>query len=110
MTSTRADLETSLFNDLGFNKKEASEFVELFFEKISSTLESGRGVKLTGFGSFILTDKPSRPGRNPKTGEDAEISARRVVTLRPSQKLKTSVRKNTFELTQKLGRKKRITR
>ena len=104
MTVTKADLGNTLFDEVGLNKREAKDFVELFFEKIRQALESGSSVKLSGFGSFTLRDKTSRPGRNPKTGEEVAISARRVVTFRSSQKLKESVIENSFELTQRLGR------
>ncbi len=106
MTITKADLCNVLFDEVGLNKREAKEFVELFFEKIRQSLEEGVAVKLSGFGSFTLRDKTSRPGRNPKTGEEVAISARRVVTFRSSQKLKQSVVENSFELTQRLGRKR----
>ncbi len=106
MTITKADLCNVLFDEVGLNKREAKEFVELFFEKIRQSLEDGLAVKLSGFGSFTLRDKTSRPGRNPKTGEEVAISARRVVTFRSSQKLKQSVVDNSFELTQRLGRKR----
>ncbi len=104
MTVTKADLGNTLFDEVGLNKREAKDFVELFFEKIRVSLENGTSVKLSGFGSFTLRDKTSRPGRNPKTGEEVDISARRVVTFRSSQKLKDSVIQNSFELTQRLGR------
>lgn len=104
MTVTKADLGNTLFDEVGLNKREAKDFVELFFEKIRQSLESGSSVKLSGFGSFTLRDKTSRPGRNPKTGEEVAISARRVVTFRSSQKLKENVIQNSFELTQRLGR------
>lgn len=106
MTITKADLGSTLFDEVGLNKREAKDFVELFFEKIRQSLEQGTAIKLSGFGSFTLRDKTSRPGRNPKTGEEVSISARRVVTFRASQKLKDSVVKNSFELTQRLGRKR----
>ncbi|MGB5706991.1 MAG: integration host factor subunit alpha [Arenicellales bacterium] len=106
MTITKADLGNTLFDEVGLNKREAKDFVELFFEKVRQALEQGTAVKLSGFGSFTLRDKTSRPGRNPKTGEEVAISARRVVTFRSSQKLKQSVVDNSFELTQKLGRKR----
>ncbi|HIA77252.1 MAG TPA: integration host factor subunit alpha, partial [Gammaproteobacteria bacterium] len=70
MTVTKADLANTLFEQLGLNKREAKEFVELFFETIRESLENGESVKLSGFGSFSVRDKRSRPGRNPKTGED----------------------------------------
>lgn len=65
--------------------------MDLFFEEIRTTLESGEQVKLSGFGNFELRDKNQRPGRNPKTGEEIPISARRVVTFRPGQKLRARV-------------------
>ncbi len=104
MTVTKSELGNTLFDEVGLNKREAKDFVELFFEKIRLSLESGYAVKLSGFGSFMIRDKTSRPGRNPKTGEAAAISARRVVIFRASQKLKNAVVNNSFELTQKLGR------
>jgi integration host factor subunit alpha len=88
MALTKADLIELLFERLGLNKREAKVMVEGFFEEIRAALERGKGVKLSGFGNFQLRDKPQRPGRNPKTGEVASISAHRVVTFHPSQKLK----------------------
>ncbi|MFT7389693.1 MAG: integration host factor subunit alpha [Candidatus Endobugula sp.] len=88
---TKAELAEKLFEELGFNKREAKELVELFFEEIRNALESNEQVKLSGFGNFDLRDKKQRPGRNPKTGEEIPISARRVVTFRPGQKLKARV-------------------
>jgi integration host factor subunit alpha len=67
------------------------DMVESFFDEVRAALENGRGVKLSGFGNFQLRDKPQRPGRNPKTGEEIPISARRVVTFHASQKLKSMV-------------------
>ena len=91
MTLTKADMAEKLFEELGLNKREAKELVEAFFEEIRVALESGKNVKLSGFGNYILRDKNERPGRNPKTGEEIPISARRVVTFRPGQKLKAKV-------------------
>ena len=88
---TKADLAEMLFDELGLNKREAKEIVESFFEEIRSALEGNEQVKLSGFGNFELRDKNSRPGRNPKTGEEIPISARRVVTFKPGQKLKARV-------------------
>jgi integration host factor subunit alpha len=88
---TKADLAEKLYEDLGLNKREAKELVELFFEEIRHALENNEEVKLSGFGNFELRDKSQRPGRNPKTGEEIPISARRVVTFRPGQKLKARV-------------------
>ena len=77
--------------ELGLNKREAKELVDLFFEEIRTSLESGEPVKISGFGNFELRDKRQRPGRNPKTGEEVPISARRVVTFSPGQKLRERV-------------------
>ena len=88
---TKADLADQLFDQLGLNKREAKEVVELFFEEISRSLEDNVQVKLSGFGNFELKEKKERPGRNPKTGEDVAISARRVVTFHAGQKLKARV-------------------
>ena len=91
MALTKADMAEKWFEDLGLNKREAKELVEMFFEEIRHALENGKQVKLSGFGNFDLRDKNQRPGRNPKTGEEIPISARRVVTFRPGQKLKARV-------------------
>lgn len=88
---TKADLAEKLYEELGFNKREAKELVEHFFEEIRNSLEGNEQVKLSGFGNFDLRDKKQRPGRNPKTGEEIPITARRVVTFRPGQKLKARV-------------------
>jgi len=91
MALTKAEMAERLFEELGLNKREAKEIVELFFEEIRNSLEKGEQVKLSGFGNFDLRLKNQRPGRNPKTGEEIPISARRVVTFRPGQKLKARV-------------------
>ena len=90
-TLTKAELAELLFEQVGLNKREAKDMVETFFDEIRNALESGDPVKLSGFGNFQLRDKPQRPGRNPKTGEEIPITARRVVTFHPSQKLKAMV-------------------
>ena len=90
---TKADLAERLHEELGLNKREVKDIVELFFDEIRSALESGNQVKISGFGNFDLRDKSQRPGRNPKTGEEIPISARRVVTFRPGKKLKLRVEK-----------------
>ncbi|MBH97994.1 MAG: integration host factor subunit alpha [Rhodospirillaceae bacterium] len=91
MALTKADMTESLFTELGLNKREARELVDTFFEDMRAGLSSGKQVKLSGFGNFDLRDKDERPGRNPKTGEEIPITARRVVTFRPGQKLKARV-------------------
>ena len=94
MTLTKAELADLLFEKVGLNKREAKDMVEAFFEEIRTQLEQNESVKLSGFGNFQLREKPQRPGRNPKTGEEIPITARRVVTFHPSQKLKSLVEKN----------------
>ena len=91
MSLTKADIADRLFEEVGLNKREAKEFVDAYFETIRGALEEGENVKLSGFGNFQLRDKKQRPGRNPKTGEEIPISARRVVTFRPGQKLRSRV-------------------
>lgn len=91
MALTKAEMAERLFENVGLNKREAKEFVDAFFEVVREALEHGEQVKLSGFGNFDLRQKNQRPGRNPKTGEEIPISARRVVTFRPGQKLKVRV-------------------
>ena len=91
MALTKADMAERLFEELELNKRDAKDLVEFFFEEIRAALEQGEQVKLSGFGNFDLRDKNQRPGRNPKTGEEIPITARRVVTFRPGQKLKARV-------------------
>ena len=91
MALTKAEIAEALFDQLGLNKREARELVDLFFEELRMALANGEQVKLSGFGNFDLRSKNQRPGRNPTTGEEIPISARRVVTFRPGQKLKARV-------------------
>lgn len=91
MALTKADMAEQLYEELGLNKREAKDMVEQFFDEIRQSLATGNQVKLSGFGNFDLREKSERPGRNPKTGEEIPISARRVVTFRPGQKLKAMV-------------------
>lgn len=91
-TLTKAELAELLFEQVGLNKREAKDMVETFFDEIRNALERGEAVKLSGFGNFQLRDKAPRPGRNPKTGEEISITARRVVTFHPSLKLKGTVK------------------
>lgn len=88
---TKMQMAERLFEDVGLNKREAKEIVELFFEEIRAALERNESVKLSGFGNFELRDKSRRPGRNPRTGEEIPITARRVVTFRPGQKLRARI-------------------
>ncbi len=91
MSLTKADMAASLFNELGLNKREARELVNSFFQELEASFAVGEQIRLGGFGNFYLRDKSERPGRNPKTGEEIPISARRVVTFRPGQKLRARV-------------------
>lgn len=91
MALTKAEMAERLFEEFGLNKREAKDLVEMFFEELRMSLEEGRQIKLSGFGNFNLRVKNERPGRNPKTGEEIPISARRVVTFHPGQKLKARV-------------------
>lgn len=91
MALTKADLAEKLYDEIGLNKRESKEFVESFFNELNNTPGNGEEVKLSGFGNFSLRDKSERIGRNPKTGEDKVISARRVVTFKVGQKLKSRV-------------------
>ena len=91
MALTKADMVEKLLLDFGINKRDAKNLVDEFFEEVKAALADGRSVKLSGFGNFDLRDKNQRPGRNPKTGEEIPITARRVVTFKPGQKLKVRV-------------------
>ena len=91
MALTKADLVDSIHEKIGFSKKEASDMVELIFDEIKDALTKGDKIKISGFGNFIVRDKRSRTGRNPQTGKAIEISARRVLTFKPSQVLRTEV-------------------
>lgn len=87
-TVTKADIVEKVYEKIGFSKKEASELVELVFNSLKDTLIKGEKVKVSGFGNFVVRGKSERVGRNPQTGEQIKISARRVMTFRPSQVLK----------------------
>ncbi|MDB9863051.1 integration host factor subunit alpha [Litorivicinus sp.] len=88
---TKADLSEHLNDVVGLNKREAKELVDLLFDELRGSLIDGQPVRLSGFGNFELRDKSERPGRNPKTGEEVPVSARRVVTFRAGQKLRSQV-------------------
>ena len=91
MTVTKNTLVELLHDEVGLNKREAKEFIEMFFESIKSNLENGNDIKISGFGNFVLREKSARPGRNPKTGEEVTIKERRVVTFKSGLKLKTKL-------------------
>lgn len=90
-TLTKAELIESIYERIGFSKKEASEIVELIFDTLKITLEKGEKVKISGFGNFVVRQKRPRIGRNPQTGEEIEITERRVLTFKPSQVLRAAL-------------------
>jgi integration host factor subunit alpha len=90
---TKADIIESVYEKVGFSKKESAEIVEMVFDTIKETLERGEKIKISGFGNFVVREKKARVGRNPQTGQEIEISARRVLTFRPSQVLKNALNK-----------------
>jgi len=92
-TLTKADIIESVYEKVGFSKKEASDIVELLFDTLKTTLEKGEKIKISGFGNFVVRHKKPRIGRNPQTGEEIEISERKVLTFKPSQVLKAALNK-----------------
>ncbi|RJO66191.1 MAG: integration host factor subunit alpha [Myxococcales bacterium] len=88
---TKADLIENVYQKIGFSKKESAEIVEMVFDIIKDTLEKGEKIKISGFGNFVVREKKSRIGRNPQTGQEIEISARKVLTFKPSQVMKNSL-------------------
>ena len=88
---TKADIIENVYEKVGFSKKESAEIVEMIFETIKETLERGEKIKISGFGNFVIRSKKPRVGRNPQTGEEIEISARKVLTFKPSQVLKNAL-------------------
>lgn len=90
---TKADIVEKIYEKVGFSKKESAELVELVFDIVKSTLEQGDKIKIAGFGNFVVKEKSDRRGRNPQTGEEITISARRILTFKPSQVLKASINK-----------------
>ena len=91
MSLTKADIVERVYKEAGFSKKEAADMIDLVFNVMKDTLSRGEKVKISGFGNFSIRDKATRMGRNPQTGESMEISARRVLTFKPSQVLKEDV-------------------
>jgi integration host factor subunit alpha len=100
-TVTKADLVEKVYQRLGFSKKEASELVEMVFGTLKETLQEGQKVKISGFGKFEVRSKKERVGRNPQTGEQIRISARRVLNFSPSQVLKAVL--NGHEISEGMG-------
>ena len=97
MTLTKDRLVETIRQKTQFSAQEAKKFVEVILESIKSKLEEGEEVKISGFGKWTVREKRSRPGRNPHTGEKIEITARRVVTFHPSEKLRDAVNGSSLE-------------
>ncbi len=92
---TKADIVEAIYEKIGFSRKESAEIVDLVFDLMKETLEHGDKIKISGFGNFVVREKRARKGRNPQTGQELEISARRVLTFKPSQVLRKTL--NTGE-------------
>lgn len=90
---TKAEIVEKIYEKIGFSKKESADIVELVFETMKKTLENGEKIKISGFGNFVIRQKRPRVGRNPQTGEEIEITARKVLTFRPSHVLKAALNK-----------------
>ncbi len=88
---TKADIIEGVYEKVGFSKKESAEIVELVFDTVKETLERGDKIKISGFGNFQVRHKKTRMGRNPQSGQPIQIPARRVLTFRPSQVLKSAL-------------------
>jgi integration host factor subunit alpha len=88
---TKVDIISSVYEKVGFSKKEAVRVVETIFEIMKESLERGEKIKISGFGNFVVRKKRTRRGRNPQTGDDIEISARKILTFKPSQVLKNDL-------------------
>jgi integration host factor subunit alpha len=91
---TKADLVERIFEKIGLSKKEAQEIIEILFDTMRQTFIEGESVKISGFGTFNVRQKTARRGRNPKTGDDLEITPRRVITFRASNQVKSSMEKH----------------
>ncbi|MBI5968752.1 MAG: integration host factor subunit alpha [Deltaproteobacteria bacterium] len=92
---TKADIVETIYEKIGFSRKESAEIVDLVFDLMKENLESGDKIKISGFGNFVVREKRSRKGRNPQTGEEIQISARRVLTFKPSQVLRKALNPGT---------------
>ena len=88
---TKADLIENVYLKTGFSKKESADIVEMVFDIKKSNLEEGEKIKIAGFGNFVVKEKATRRGRNPQTGDEIEITSRRILTFKPSQVLKASI-------------------
>ena len=87
-TITRADVAETIYEEIGLSRKDSNEILDMILDEIVQELSNGNDVKLSSFGTFSLRDKKARSGRNPKTGVEAEISSRRVISFKPSQTMR----------------------
>ena len=88
---TKADIVETIYEKVGFSRKESADIVDLVFDLLKETLEKGDKIKISGFGNFVVREKRPRKGRNPQTGDEIQISARRVLTFKPSQVLRKAL-------------------
>ena len=88
---TKVDIVSTVYEKVGFSKKEAIQVVETVFDIMKENLQKGEKIKISGFGNFVVRNKRARRGRNPQTGADIEISARKILTFKPSQVFKSSL-------------------
>ena len=91
---TKADLIEKVYSKTGFSKKESAEILEKVFDLIKSTLQEGETIKIAGFGNLVVKNKAARRGRNPHSGDEIEISSRKILTFKPSQVLKGAINWN----------------
>ncbi len=87
-TITRADVAETIYEEIGLSRKDSTDVLDMILEEIVNELSNGNEVKLSSFGTFSLRDKKARAGRNPKTGVEAVISSRRVISFKPSQTMR----------------------
>jgi len=100
---TKAEIVEHIYERVGFSKKESAELVERVFDIIKDTLARGEKVKISGFGNFVVREKNARKGRNPQTGEEIRLDARRVLTFKPSLVLKTVLNEEESEPPRRAG-------
>jgi integration host factor subunit alpha len=91
---TKQEIVTTVYEKLGFSKRESSDLVEQFFKIVKQSLAQGENVKISGLGNFVVKEKQARKGRNPQTGEVIEIAPRRVLNFKLSQVLKDEINYN----------------
>ncbi len=90
-TITRADVAETIYEEVGLSRKDSNDILDMILDEMVQELSKGNDVKLSSFGTFSLRDKKARAGRNPKTGVDAVISPRRVISFKPSQAMRKTI-------------------